>query len=127
MIFDIDHFKRINDKYGHAAGDTVLRELVTVVNANIRSGDHFARWGGEEFILLCSSTSLESACTLAEKIRSAVSGHLFDIKASPLSVTLSIGVTNCKAHDDFESTLKRADAALYGAKNYGRNLVEVGP
>ncbi len=126
MIFDIDHFKRINDNRGHDAGDRVIKGLVDVVLQNIRSGDHLARWGGEEFVLMCPSTTLDSAVRLAEKIRVAVAAHTFEQGDNPLSVTISMGVSACiKPDDTFDKMLKLADVALYTAKQSGRNCVEV--
>lgn len=125
IMLDVDHFKRINDRRGHAAGDRILQELVALVNRNIRSGDYFARWSGEEFILLCPSTPLPHAKKLAEKLRLACANYLFEVNSAPLSVTLSIGVASCTPTDDFTQLLKRADSALYRAKNSGRNCIEV--
>ncbi|HMW70962.1 MAG TPA: two-component regulator propeller domain-containing protein [Cellvibrionaceae bacterium] len=125
IMLDVDHFKRINDRRGHEAGDRILQELVALVNRNIRSGDYFARWSGEEFILLCPSTSLAHAKKLAEKLRLACANYLFEANSAPLAVTLSIGIASCKPTDDFSQLLKRADTALYRAKNSGRNCIEV--
>jgi diguanylate cyclase (GGDEF)-like protein len=125
IMLDVDHFKRINDRRGHEAGDRILQELVALVNRNIRSGDYFARWSGEEFILLCPSTPLTHAKKLAEKLRLACANYLFEANSAPLGVTLSIGIASCKPTDDFTGLLKRADSALYRAKNSGRNCIEV--
>lgn len=125
LMLDVDHFKRINDRRGHEAGDRILQELVALVNRNIRSGDYFARWSGEEFILLCPSTTLPNAKKLAEKLRLACANYLFEANSAPLAVTLSIGIASCKPSDDFTQLLKRADSALYRAKNSGRNCIEI--
>ncbi len=124
IVLDVDHFKRINDRRGHDAGDRVLQELVALINRNIRSGDYLARWSGEEFILLCPSTNLNHAHKLAEKLRLACANYVFEANQAPLAVTLSIGIASCKPSDDFAQLLKRADSALYRAKNSGRNCIE---
>lgn len=123
LVFDIDHFKQINDRFGHAAGDKILIEVAQVVAASVRAADHLARWGGEEFILLCPSTALESARWLAQKIRHTLSHHAFTLDNTTLSVTISLGVAACRAEDTFETLFKRADEALYRAKHSGRNCV----
>lgn len=125
IMLDVDHFKRINDRRGHDAGDRILQELVALINRNIRAGDHLARWGGEEFILLCPSTPLENAKKLAEKLRLACANYLFEAGSAPVAVTLSIGIASCTCSDDFTNLLKRADSALNRAKNSGRNCIEV--
>lgn len=120
IFFDIDHFKKINDTYGHNTGDEVLKGLSSLVSATIRHSDIFARWGGEEFLLLLESTSLENAARAAEKIRKAIMEHEFpDVK----QVTCSFGVTSFHPADTGESFINRADTALYRAKESGRNRV----
>lgn len=120
VFFDIDHFKKINDTYGHNTGDEVLKGLASLVSATIRHSDIFARWGGEEFLLLLESSSLENAARAAEKIRKAIMEHEFpDVK----QVTCSFGVTSFHPRDTGESFINRADAALYRAKEGGRNRV----
>lgn len=123
MVIDVDHFKKINDQRGHDAGDRVLVELVRVIKGVIRSSDELARWGGEEFILLCPGTGLDGALLLAEKIRSSTESAIFEAGYSPLKVTVSMGVTECGLGDNFDGMLKRADTALYTAKREGRNCV----
>jgi diguanylate cyclase (GGDEF)-like protein len=119
IMFDIDYFKKINDTYGHHAGDQVLRELAKVISAKIRETDVFARWGGEEFMILSPYADGEHAARLAEKLRGAVETHAF-VKAK---VTCSFGVTEFDARDTSESLVARVDAALYQAKAEGRNRV----
>lgn len=121
IFFDIDHFKDINDKYGHEAGDSVLRELTQLVASMIREADIFARFGGEEFVILAHNNDVDAGCELAEKIRSAVDQHRFTIVGS---VTCSFGVSQFEFSDTTESIIKRADEAMYSAKKRGRNLVE---
>jgi diguanylate cyclase (GGDEF)-like protein/PAS domain S-box-containing protein len=120
IIFDIDHFKRINDTYGHSAGDQVLRKLASLVSGNIRDTDIFARWGGEEFVILATNCDTHSLVGLAEKIRKLIEACMFD---EVDKVTCSFGVTGYLAGDDQESIVKRADSNLYRAKETGRNRV----
>jgi len=124
MLFDIDYFKKINDGLGHDAGDLVLSELAKIINEKVRHTDIFGRWGGEEFILVCSQTSEERLITLAEKLRELIEQHSFVIDGKSINVTVSIGVTKMNATETFETVFKRADKALYNAKNSGRNQVQ---
>lgn len=119
LLLDIDHFKRINDSYGHDAGDKVLREIATVLTAGIRVTDFVARFGGEEFLVLLPETGAEGARTIAEKIREAVAQTDFSAVSH---ATVSIGIACAGADDSGEDdVLRRADAALYDAKGKGRN------
>jgi len=120
IIFDIDHFKRINDTFGHSAGDQVLLKLALLVSANIRDTDTFARWGGEEFVILAAHCDTNCPNSLAEKIRKLIEEYSF---AEVGKVTCSFGVTEYRAGDDQESMVKRADSNLYRAKESGRNRV----
>lgn len=120
IMFDIDHFKQINDNHGHPTGDAVLAELARLVNGTIRSEDAFARWGGEEFVILLPQTEPRGAMAMAERIRSLVEHSSFPV---PRQVTCSFGVTNLSQNDDPDSFLKRVDEALYQAKEGGRNRV----
>jgi len=122
VFLDLDHFKRINDTHGHQAGDSVLRELVQVIGTSIRSIDVLFRWGGEEFVVLASSTGYRAGATLAEKLRSKVEQHRF---AGVGSVTISLGVVEHLATESAEILFRRVDQALYRAKNGGRNRVYV--
>ena len=122
IMFDIDHFKRINDTYGHAAGDDVLQTLTRIVKENLRETDYLVRWGGEEFVVIAPETDMERARVLAERIRKAAEGYQFDEVGK---VTISLGVTNFKDDDSEDSLIKRADDAMYTAKGKGRNRVEV--
>lgn len=121
MMMDIDHFKPINDLRGHDAGDKVITQIVDIITTVIRQGDYFGRWGGEEFILLCSSSTPLGVKQLAEKIRTVVAAHEFDPFGQSLRVTLSIGISIVHADENFDTALKRADQALYQAKSSGRN------
>jgi diguanylate cyclase (GGDEF)-like protein/hemerythrin-like metal-binding protein len=122
ILLDLDSFKRINDRCGHAAGDRVLQETVRVIEANTRLSDYLFRWGGEEFALLVSRGGLESARRVAEKIRGAVAAHDFG-DAGP--VTVSAGVAERLAGESFDAWFERLDRALYNAKRSGRNCVVV--
>lgn len=120
MMFDIDHFKQINDTYGHNVGDNVLQSIANVILFNIRETDVFARWGGEEFILFFPETNEESAEYLGEKLRHAVEHYDFnDVD----KVTASFGITLYKQGETSEELIKRADEAMYQAKSAGRNRV----
>lgn len=124
LLFDIDHFKRINDVHGHLAGDFVLKELARVVQARIRRDEVFARYGGEEFAIILPETPLEGGVALAETLRQKVQEHLFVFQADSIKVTISVGVAMLEERDRNASDLiKRADERLYTAKNAGRNRV----
>jgi diguanylate cyclase (GGDEF)-like protein/hemerythrin-like metal-binding protein len=120
LLFDLDHFKRVNDTYGHATGDLVLVELVRNVREQLRESDALIRWGGEEFIVLTPATRLEGAMSLAEKIRVAVATHAFSQIGQ---MTVSIGVAEFTAGMNFDTWIHCADEALYQAKAEGRNRV----
>ena len=122
IIFDIDHFKKINDTYGHAIGDVILKELSELIRNNVRESEYFVRWGGEEFIILMPGTALQGARMVAEKLRRLVESNTFPEVGE---VTCSFGVTSLKEDDTIKSFFERADAALYEAKRGGRNRVEV--
>lgn len=124
LMFDIDHFKKFNDQFGHDVGDLVLNKVAKIISQNIRQTDIFGRWGGEEFILVCPQIAEERLKELAEKLRACIEQHVFEAEAQPLRVTVSIGATTVDAHETFEAVFKRADTALYKAKNSGRNQVQ---
>jgi diguanylate cyclase (GGDEF)-like protein/PAS domain S-box-containing protein len=119
-MFDIDHFKHINDTYGHDVGDYVLKEFSTLISKHIRDSDRFGRWGGEEFILLLPHLNNKEAMSVAQKLRKIVANYAF--KDIP-QVTTSVGITIYTPGDTKESLLKRVDHALYKAKKAGRNKV----
>ncbi|TAN44795.1 MAG: sensor domain-containing diguanylate cyclase [Nitrospirae bacterium] len=121
IMFDIDHFKRINDTFGHHAGDSVLKELTCIVRDTLRKYDSLARWGGEEFVVLSPGNTLENTRLLAERIRHNIEKHSF---AGMGVVTSSFGVSAFAEGDDADALLQRVDGALYKAKNSGRNRVE---
>ncbi len=122
-MLDIDFFKRINDTYGHSAGDTVLREFARTVQAQIRSTDCFGRYGGEEFILMLPETAAAEALALAERVRMAVGKLRCADGASEIAATVSVGVAEFRIGEAVGQTLARADEALYLAKSTGRNRV----
>ena len=131
LMIDIDHFKRINDDHGHAAGDEVLREIAHCIESQVRVSDVAARYGGEEFVVLLPDTDAEAGRRLAERIRIAVSADPFDLgNGQSKTITASIGVASAiPQRDDVdlkllgESLLARADVALYAAKSDGRDRV----
>jgi len=124
IFFDLDHFKEINDEYGHLAGDEVLVEVAGLVQKANRSADIFARYGGEEFIILTPATDIRGAGQHAERLLSDINSHKFDTVGR---VTCSFGVAEFKPEtDDVTSLLLRADTALYQAKRSGRNNVVKG-
>ncbi|MFY9143428.1 sensor domain-containing diguanylate cyclase [Sulfuricurvum sp.] len=123
IIFDVDHFKLVNDTYGHQAGDIILIDLVKLIADNIKNGDVFARWGGEEFVILTPSTEISGACNLAENLRKLVQSHSFSYVESEM--TLSFGIAQLSAEDTKKTLFEKADGALYEAKKNGRNRVEV--
>ncbi len=124
MIVDIDHFKSINDRFGHHGGDIVLQKTVQAFNQVIRAGDTFARYGGEEFVLLAPETGLEGATELANRMLAALRAERIALDAGEVQVTASIGITVVDGLDeDLEAAVKRADNALYAAKSAGRDCV----
>jgi diguanylate cyclase (GGDEF)-like protein len=124
---DIDHFKSVNDLYGHEAGDRVLRRVAAILHENIRATDRVARYGGEEFMLLLTETTIDEAATLAEKLRLIVMGEQIALESGlAVSVTISIGISGgVGSQVRFDSIVRDADAAMYTAKSLGRNQVYV--
>jgi diguanylate cyclase (GGDEF)-like protein/hemerythrin-like metal-binding protein len=124
ILLDIDHFKRINDTYGHPAGDAVLCELVRVVRSRVRTSDLLFRWGGEEFVVLISAAGHRRAATVAETLRGAIAGHRFPGVGT---VTISLGVAEHDGTEAADAWFRRLDDALYAAKDGGRNRVVADP
>lgn len=118
VVIDIDDFKNVNDTHGHLIGDDVLKEFATLIKNNIRENDIFARWGGEEFLLLLEGTALKNTITKIEKLRKIIDNHTFD---SIGNLTASFGIAKKEENDDLHSLLQRADKALYEAKTSGKN------
>jgi len=124
LIIDIDFFKNINDKHGHAAGDRILVELTAVLQSSLRATDSLTRWGGEEFVVLCPNTTLSTMARLGERLREKIARSVFPAAGK---LTVSIGVAECMSEETWEQWFRRADAALYRAKAYGRNQIQVAP
>ena len=120
-MIDIDHFKTVNDQFGHQAGDKVLEQFSRITDQHLRASDLFGRYGGEEFILLLPQNNQDSGIKVAERIRRAFADHCFDHIKTDLNITLSAGITLHRQGESIEDTLKRADDALYQAKKTGRN------
>lgn len=125
-MIDLDYFKRINDNYGHLAGDKVLKIIATELRKRLRPGDFIARFGGEEFVLLIPHTSMPDGMALMNKLRRAIEACPFHFKGEPVTVTISVGITAFGVGERSEWVLKRADEALYRAKDEGRNRIERG-
>ncbi|KFI06517.1 bifunctional diguanylate cyclase/phosphodiesterase [Massilia sp. BSC265] len=123
-LFDIDFFKRINDTYGHAAGDLVLRRFAAAVQGQIRGTDAFGRYGGEEFLLMLPETSAPDALVLAERVRRVIAGLRCADKGSDITLTVSVGVAEYRIGEAMAQAIARADEALYVAKSLGRNRVQ---
>jgi len=125
-MLDIDHFKRVNDRYGHLTGDEVLERTATLIRRNIRDTDVAGRYGGEEFIILLPQADLSSAMVVAERIRSIIEdAEMKDSTGDVFAVTVSQGLTGWERDEDAASLISRADAALYEAKEKGRNQVQI--
>jgi len=122
IVLDVDHFKDINDKYGHASGDVALKYLSTILQNLTRPSDIIGRIGGEEFAILLTSTDINDAITVAEKLKNWVADNPVQIADEYFSMTISVGVTSDASYD-FENLLKKADQAMYKAKSAGRNQV----
>ncbi len=120
VFFDIDHFKKVNDVFGHLAGDEVLRHIAHLVKSSLRKSDLIARWGGEEFIILLPNTGLDVAIRLAQNIRKIVAIEKFEDVGY---LTCSFGVTQLGEDEEEDSVLRRIDTLLYQAKENGRNTV----
>ncbi|MFJ7110005.1 GGDEF domain-containing protein [Pseudomonas sp. NPDC098740] len=125
-MLDLDHFKRINDNYGHLAGDKVLKIIASVLRKRLRGTDFIARFGGEEFVLLMPDTVPTAGAKLLEKLRASIEACPFHFKGEPVTITISMGLTAFKPGEHSDLVLKRADQALYRAKHAGRNQVALG-
>jgi len=126
IIFDIDDFKKINDTYGHLDGDAVLQDLSLTCRTILRQCDAFARFGGEEFILLLPETDESSARQVADRLCQLIANHVIDYKDAQIQITISAGVTTCDLNvDTLDNLLNRADRALYQAKRLGKNRLEI--
>jgi len=126
IMIDIDHFKRVNDEFGHEAGDLVLKEVTQILRTNARQGEDVARLGGEEFLVICPNTSISQASHGAERLRAAVAAHVIRAGGFQTSATVSLGVAGrTPGMSGIDSLLKSADAAVYSAKSAGRNQVKL--
>jgi diguanylate cyclase (GGDEF)-like protein len=126
IIIDIDHFKDVNDTYGHAAGDQVLQLMAKLCLNNIREIDIIGRYGGEEFVILLPESSAPDACIVAERLCSLVAGEPFSTPGGDIPITISLGVSTVDENNEsLEGLIKQADKSLYKAKLLGRNRVGV--
>ncbi len=127
VMFDIDHFKKVNDTHGHQAGDLVLSEISTLLTGALRAEDVFARYGGEEFAVICRGTDLTQATIVGERMRKAVEKHRFTFEGTHIPVTISVGIAGLPdpAVKDATDLVARADKALYQSKHGGRNRVTI--
>jgi two-component system, cell cycle response regulator len=125
ILFDLDHFKRVNDELGHLAGDQTLRELAAAVKASVRREELFARFGGEEFAIVLPETTREGACIVAERIRCLVEKMAFEYEGKAFTITISLGIGMTMGEDSIapEDLIRLADDKLYEAKDNGRNRV----
>ena len=128
LMIDIDHFKRVNDVYGHEGGDQALISLANIFSASVRETDLVARYGGEEFVFLLTNTAETGAAEMSERLRASVESNVTDLGGQTLTVTISIGVSSfSRADEDWFDVMRRADQALYEAKASGRNQVRTKP
>jgi len=126
VMLDIDHFKQVNDIYGHRVGDRVLMDLSSMMQRSVRQTDFAGRYGGEEFLIILPRTDVAGASVMAERVREAIQGApMHDAEGNAFKVTASLGVAEYCSGDDEDSLITRADAALYRAKEAGRNRVEI--
>src|SRR5208337_283629 len=125
IMVDLDHFKAINNRFGHTAGDRVLAEIAQVLLESSREMDLAGRYGGEEFVVVLPNTSLEQAASIAERIRAEIQGRNWGAEIGIPALTASLGVADPRPGDDWDSLISRADAALYDAKQHGRNRAHV--
>lgn len=125
VVCDVDHFKNINDNYGHLAGDRVLKLISRTLRKNLRDIDFIARFGGEEFVILMPETQASDACSAAEKLRTSIEQSPFNFRKERVPVTMSFGISEFKALESPDVVFERADKALYQAKDGGRNRCQL--
>ncbi|MDX5627218.1 MULTISPECIES: sensor domain-containing diguanylate cyclase [unclassified Brenneria] len=123
VLLDIDHFKIVNDRYGHGAGDLVLQKIAQILQQSIRNSDRICRWGGEEFVVLLDNCDIDNALTRAETLRHDVEAMVVPFRNETIQVTISCGVAEYRAKETLDALINRADIALYQAKQQGRNRV----
>ena len=121
MVFDIDHFKRVNDILGHDMGDQILKEIAARLVTNMRAVDVVARYGGEEFMIAMPETSIDDALVAADRVRALIAGTPVYVDGEALQITTSVGVAEVESGENLRDVFKRADDALYKAKQEGRN------
>lgn len=124
-VCDLDFFKKINDSYGHAAGDKVLSKVGELFNKTLRSTDFSCRFGGEEFVILLPETNVDAAKRAMEKVRMRIEESPFHFRGERVQVTISIGISEFATGDTLEQVFERADQAMYEAKHQGRNCVQI--
>ncbi len=124
-VIDADHFKQVNDRFGHITGDLVLQELAKLLDRTRRTTDTLARYGGEEFILLLLDANAETAAQALERVRAAIEHHNWTRIAPDLQVTVSAGVAAWRTGEEITQLINRADGALYDAKSAGRNRIRI--
>ena len=124
-MIDVDFFKSVNDRFGHGAGDLVLAEIASRIRSAIRQNDVLVRYGGEEFLVMLPQANAERATDVAERVRRQVAQSPIDVDKTPIEVRISAGVAECRPNETTVDLINRADAALYSAKQAGRNRVEV--
>lgn len=129
ILLDIDHFKKVNDEYGHLTGDEVLKSLAAILRNSVRSSDLVCRWGGEEFAILLRHSSAQKAAEVAENLRRKVEEATFQVNGKPIRITISLGISEFdhSREEALDEAYQRADHALYSAKNNGRNQVQTSP
>ena len=123
MLIDIDHFKTINDSFGHITGDQVIKDIASLIRKNLRASDIVFRWGGEEYLVILKDCPISDAQAIAEKLRASVEEIALPLDNPSAKSTLSIGIAALRSDDSPDDMIVRADAALYTAKNRGRNCV----
>lgn len=123
IMLDIDFFKKLNTEHGHLGGDAILKQLALVIGKRVREEELFARWGGEEFVVLLPNTTHAQAMTFAERLRLAVEKNMFQVGDQSVSITLSIGVASTEREIALEAFVARANQQMHDAKNQGRNQV----
>jgi diguanylate cyclase (GGDEF)-like protein len=125
LLFDVDHFKAVNDTHGHAGGDKVLAQIGDQLRAVLRTPDSPARWGGEEFVIALKNTGLSGGSVVAERLRRTLQALPIPFGSATLEVTVSVGVASLQAKESLDTLIERADRAMYAAKLAGRNRVSV--
>jgi diguanylate cyclase (GGDEF)-like protein len=123
IMADLDHFKRINDRYGHLVGDKVLQIVAARMISGARTGDEICRYGGEEFLFVLQQTDISEGVEVAERVRQNINSDVIHADDSELPVSLSLGIAQARDGDDVDSLIDRADKALYSAKQAGRDCV----